>query len=189
MIQTMVLKFDEQKFFNLLVKEIIKFSQHIAKQFQDEALNGLSEKAKDSSKVEHTEIIGSFISTKIMFWGNALLESYGKGSFMQTANPELEEYKNSIYWNPLRSGNEIVGRPQGSYIDFFGNEAYSTGKMAGKNLERVSPLYAPQRPTYLIQDAERWLGGEQGKIYSSLNLMIEKFTNENLNDCFYNEYI
>ena len=66
-----------------------------------------------------------------------LMDSYGTGSLMVEDNPGLQAYMNRERWNPARSGKTIVGRPEGEYIDVFGNERYSSGTHEGEPLENI----------------------------------------------------
>lgn len=89
----------------------------------------------------------------------AIIDSYGTGSKMDTDNSALEEYKTSNIWNPLRpSDNSIVGRAKGKYINIFGEQASSTGSLAGKNLEEIG-IAKPRSPSFAFQNAETWFFG------------------------------
>lgn len=90
-----------------------------------------------------------------------LADSYGTGSLMLSNNPGFNEYRNSTRWNPARKGNEIVGRPKGTYIDAFGNTKKSLGTMEGLNIEGLEKwdgtVIEPVSPSYALQDAEKFL--------------------------------
>lgn len=91
-----------------------------------------------------------------------LADSYGTGSFMNIKdNPDYQEYRNSSLWNPARKSNKIVGRPEGTYTDIFGNTKYSSGYMKGINLEYTKThtgfQFEPILPSNAIKDANNWL--------------------------------
>jgi hypothetical protein len=108
-----------------------------------------------------------------MAW-EAWLEEFGKGSMMAEDNPYIGEYRNSAYWNSLRSGNTVVGREAGDYLGLDGKQHTSTGGMAGLDLEQYSATtgdleYAPSPPTYFIRDA---IQSNQLAIYESLQQVV-----------------
>lgn len=82
---------------------------------------------------------------------STLADAFGTGSLMNIEdNPLYEEYRNSNLWNPARHGKEIVGRPEGSYIDIFGRKKHSSGYLEGINLENQR-LGTAQGKGYLIE--------------------------------------
>lgn len=93
----------------------------------------------------------------------ALADSYGVGSLMTSDNPGLQEYMRSESWNPARSGKQIVGRPEGNYVDVFGRRRHSSGSMEGRPLENRGNItdtdyyISPSNPSYALQMAEKWL--------------------------------
>lgn len=64
--------------------------------------------------------IGWSVSTEN---ARAFVQEYGSGENIDN-NPYFAEYKNSWYWNPLRTGKQIVGRPAGDAVVFD----WETGK-------------------------------------------------------------
>ena len=89
---------------------------------------------------------------------HAVIDSFGTGSKMDTSNPALAGYMKSGLWNPSRfpsAGNAIRGRPEGAYTDIFGEEQYSSGKMAGLDLE-IRGFVEPISPSGAFQNAEKW---------------------------------
>lgn len=91
-----------------------------------------------------------------------LADAYGTGSLMNIEdNPGYQEYRNSQYWNPARKNKNIVGRPEGNYVDIFGNKKYSWGTREGENLEydRRNTGYQiePIPPSNSIKNADNWL--------------------------------
>ncbi len=91
----------------------------------------------------------------------AIADSYGTGSLMLDNIPGFQEYRNSNEWNPARTGKEIVGRPKGKYKDFFGEDRVSFGHREGENIEGLElyngDVIEPIRPSYALQDAEKFL--------------------------------
>ena len=75
-----------------------------------------------------------------------------RGSKMDMSNPSLQEYIGGVYWNPLRRDKSIRGRPEGTYIDIWGNTRYSRGYLAGVNLEELDK----QKPARFQGDFQPW---------------------------------
>lgn len=107
---------------------------------------------------------------KLMLWGRviggawAVMDSYGTGSLADTSNPALGDYMGGDIWNPERPrvpGAPITGRPAGEYTNIFGEQATSSGRLAGANLERPpgSPI-KPRSPSFAFQNAEKWFEAE-----------------------------
>ena len=95
-----------------------------------------------------------------------IADSYGTGSLMLDNNPNFEEYRNDkSRWNPSRTGKPIVGRPEGEYVDIFGNKKYSKGYLEGENIEGWELVAGsgykikiePVAPSYALQDAFTFL--------------------------------
>lgn len=104
----------------------------------------------------------------------AIMDSYGTGSKMDTHyNEALEEYKRSALYNPSREGKTIVGRPEGSYTNIFGETAVSSGKREGKSVE---DFYPPQSPSYAFQRAEIWFfKGQNNRVKEVITQHIDRF--------------
>lgn len=109
---------------------------------------------------------------KLMLWGRviggawAVMDSYGTGSLADTSNPALGSYMSGDTWNPERPrtpGAPITGRPAGEYTNIFGEQATSSGRLAGANLERFpgSPI-KPRSPSFAFQNAEKWFLADGG---------------------------
>lgn len=92
-----------------------------------------------------------------------IADSYGTGSLMLDNIPGFQEYRNSERWNPARTGKDIVGRPEGTYVDAFGNKRKSEGSMQGLKIEGLEMLNGEKieavSPSYALQDAENFLYG------------------------------
>lgn len=93
-----------------------------------------------------------------------LADSYGTGSLMLTDNPGYQEYRSSNKWNPSRTNNSIMGRPEGHYTDVFGRKRYSHGAAEGHNIEgwrftrgKFTLKVEPVSPSRAIEIAEGWL--------------------------------
>ena len=189
----MVLKINTKEFMKELAIELVSFAERMAKSFMEDATNGLSQTAKSETDIEHAQMEGSsYIFARVVFMGNALLESYGTGSKMDLSNPVLEEYKSSIYYNTLRdwNGGAITGRPEGEYINFFGEEDYSTGNAVGINLEQLGiRAIKPKEPKGTIQQAEKWLETENSYVQRQLSIVIQNFMKNRFNDFLYNDFI
>lgn len=112
-----------------------------------------------------------YLKRQVIAGASAIMDSYGTGSKMDTSNPFLSAYKSSDLWNDLRTGNTIVGRKKGTYKNIYGATDYSSGKMAGKNIENISK---PRSPSYAFQNAETWFF-KGNRINEVLNLVIGEF--------------
>lgn len=100
------------------------------------------------------------LKRKVIGGALAVMDSWGTGSLMDTGNKALNDYFASHMYNPERPqtpGAPITGRPQGEYTNIFGERAYSSGKLAGVNLENFpgSPI-RPQPPSGAFQNADKW---------------------------------
>jgi len=91
---------------------------------------------------------------------------------MDTSNPAYPSYRASELWNPARHDTAIRGRPAGEYTDIFGQRKTSTGKRAGRLLEK-SPKFAPQAPSHAMRDAMRWM--ENGRMQEVLSQLMATF--------------
>jgi hypothetical protein len=139
-------------------------------QLQDELLRETQAGMRDREHADSwyegdvTEVAG-IIAAEVVGGAWAAMDEHGRGSLMDgpTDNPALDEYRASSLWNPLRTGNAIVGRPKGEYETIFGETRYSSGRNAGKNLEMVpSGKFRPKLPSHALQTAMRWM--EQGRM-------------------------
>lgn len=83
----------------------------------------------------------------------AIMDSFGTGSLMDKSNPYLADYIGSPLWNSMRTGFAIAGRPAGEYTNIFGEQAQSSGSLAGQDAERVIP---PRPPSKAFQQAWAW---------------------------------
>lgn len=117
--------------------------------------SGVTVEGEDDENILMRRIIGDA-------W--AVIDSWGTGSKMDTSNPALNDYLSSGLYNPARPnvpGAPITGRPAGEYTDIFGEQAHSSGALAGINLETLpgSPIQA-QSPSGAFQDTDKWLIAE-----------------------------
>lgn len=164
------IRVNSQKMSKDFTEMIVRVANDLIEGFYEEAKSGLN--AKYHSDIKKAEQgIKENIKAQVVFFTLAILESYGTGSLMDKNNPFLNTYFQSSFINPLRTGYEIVGRPEGEYEDIFGRPIVSSGTMAGASVEHIFP---PRKPTYAIQNAEKWLINS-GKIKRTLDLEIEKF--------------
>lgn len=152
----------------------------------DEAIKHFLSDAKSGLKSDDQEIDAAFvdyagqkITAACTFYAQSILNSYGRGSLMDTTNPYLSDYigNTSIGWNPVRKGTEIVGRKQGVYTNFFGEKAFSKGNMEGLSVEY---MVKPISPSYAIQNAEKKLEAglsENGYVMRIMRKHIDSFFN------------
>lgn len=109
---------------------------------------------------------------RVIGQAHAIIDSYGKGSIMDTTNPFWSQYRHSSLWNPRRNSSTIVGRPKGYYINIFGRKVWSSGRKAGLNVEEK---IKPQSPSYAFQQAEIWWCTSGGRITEILNAEISQW--------------
>lgn len=166
------LKMDSVSMARDFKNQIKIMAQEVTEQF----LKEFSKRSKSPNDFDKEDIamLENFIESKVTFYVNAILDSYGTGSKIDTSNEFLNEYQSSSLWNPLRNSLTVVGRPQGSYTDIFGNEAYSSGRMAGMNLE-AAKKYSPRNPSFAIQRAEDWIMSNTTTVTKIINRNISKF--------------
>lgn len=150
----------------------------------DEAIKHFMQDAKShlkSNDVELKETLLDYATGKIysscVFYAHSILESYGRGKLMDSKNEYLKEYMNSELWNPVRKSKTIVGRKEGKYTNFFGEESYSKGRLEGKPIGygHSSPNISP---SYAIQNAEKKLEAglkENGYVMRILQKHAESF--------------
>lgn len=186
----LVLRFDYQRFYEDILQSIANGADEAMQHFLSDAKQNL--KAKDQElepaviDAEKSKIVATCV-----FYAQSILESYGRGRQMDMSNEYLSEYfgNASLGWNPLRTDKRIVGRKEGTYTNFLGETAYSTGEKAGVvtsiNVGKVVP------PSYGIQNAEKKLErgvSENGYVMRILKAHAEEFLQTfNPATYFYNE--
>lgn len=178
---TMVLKIDYEAAYKELVDIILVLSSELINEFHSESTSGMT----GDVDLEDARIMGDMITSKVTFYADAIMQSFGTGSLMDRSNPYLSEYINSGKWNPARYNYAIVGRPEGEYENIYGETGYSSGRMEGINIES---FIKPISPTYGIQKAEQWLLKEDGKIRRRLNTEMNIFVS-GMSKYFYNAFV
>lgn len=185
----LVLKFDAQKFAYDLIKYLIIGADKAMEHFISDAQSHLKYSKEDYDKIDaYYDIASEKIIAKCKFYALAIIESFGTGSKMDTTNPDLAAYMNSIYWNPDRRRFAIAGRKKGTYTNIFGETVTSSGKYRGKEIENIVPARAP---SHAIQNAERKLDAglkDGGYVMRALQKQVDDFfAHFNPTDYFYNE--
>lgn len=165
----MALRFDVNKLINDFLKNLEIELESATDAWRNEALSKMR-----GIKFSHSETIKAEVDKEIKRQtkgiivylkanGVALADSYGVGSLMTSDNPGLVEYMKSNKWNPARNGKDIVGRPEGYYVDIFGRRRHSSGTREGQKLENRGNItetdyyISPSNPSYALQMAEQWL--------------------------------
>lgn len=168
------LRFNHEKASQALVDALKAVSDELITEFYNDSQKYLSREAKEAIEKESAEYdSGSMvIRSAVMFRGKALLESFGKGSSMDMTSDYLMDYMGSSLWNPLRDTAVIVGRKAGEYTDFFGNTRVSSGSMAGIPIEGK---VRPRKPSYSIQNAEKWLLEQDGMVERRISLALNDY--------------
>lgn len=152
----MGIKFDADGCMVALAKALLDAVQGLRQEFKDYVISeytksGLPEVGLEDGAIKET--VG-YISARVTGGPWAILNEFGTGSLMDRSNPALSEYMNSWLWNPAREGYEIVGRPEGWYVDFFGGTRYSSGSREGQNIEDRFP---PTPPTHGMEVTAAWM--------------------------------
>ena len=130
----------------------------------------LTPEGKESLHADEIEVLGNFITAKVVGGAHAAMDNFGKGSLMSEDNPALNDYKNSDLWNPARHDNVIRSRNRGSYVNIFGETVESKSNVGGIDLEQKGGKFAPQPPSHALETAARWMrnGRIQAKWQESL---------------------
>ena len=120
-----------------------EFKTAVLSKIQWEEARGMAEFEKQFSKTVDEIIVDVRANAYL------IIDSFGTGT---KSNLETELYskyqQDSRFWNPLRKGKQIVGRPKGVYTDFLtGEQTESMGTRAGEPLD-----YEEINPTSSIQD-------------------------------------
>lgn len=142
--------FDANRCIRDLHRHLVRTMEDVQEELLNEIHSGTKHKT-DWKKGEIEEFVG-MITAHIVGGGWAVMDEWGRGSKMDTTNPELQEYIKSVYWNPLRRDLKIRGRPAGTYVDIFGNIRHSSGKRAGQVLEETKG-YEPWEPSRAMRTA------------------------------------
>lgn len=198
------LKFDSARLYADLVKHLMQVMDSINQQFFREATSALSLEGKSDSDIEKSvlanepDFISSegnkFIVARCKFYAEAIMDSFGMGSKADTSEDSYwEDYRatanqSPAYFNPLRTGTEIVGRPRGSYIDIYGKKHSTWGNMAGQSLEEIYKDKI-KSPSYSIQRAEDWYmkDGYLKRTEGRIEEEILQFLQQNAKNYFYFE--
>lgn len=179
------LRFNGEQFYSDLRERLVMAMDEINSEFFRAATSGMSADARAASEkdravvesdTDYNKDLGrngmdtEFINARAHFYADAILESFGIGSLADRGPfSQWEEYEKSEFFNPARKGKmNIVGRPASPnpYKNIWGEEEYTSGRNAGKNLEGLhiknaitgyENLIEPKRGTYAIQRAEAWL--------------------------------
>lgn len=199
------LSFNSNAFIQDLKEYLLSIMDSINKQFYNSIENGMGMLGKGDSEIEKSVIENrsdhdappdggiEFINARCRFYTNAIMDSFGTGSKMDTSNKYWDEYAMGSMYNPSRSkqvGTPIVGRPQGSYKDIYGNDRFSTGKKSGYIIEGGRNSYGSKieaiHPSGAIQKQEAWVmqNGETW-IERRIELEIMTFISENASKYFY----
>ncbi len=115
------------------------------------------------------EFIAGAISITVIGGPWVVMNEWGTGSLLDESNPALAEYIRSDLFNPLRRitmrsmGFAKVGRAKGSYVNIFGETVTSSGRLAGRNLEKLAEAgklrksFLPTPPRKSLETAARWM--------------------------------
>lgn len=206
------LQFDADAMYADLIEHLMSVMDSINQQFFKEATAYLSAEGKEDSDIEKAilenapDFIESegnkFIVARCKFYAEALMDSFGTGSKADTSDRSYwEDYKETAngtpaFFNPLRTGTTVVGRPRGSYVDIYGKQRSTWGNRAGQSIEiKDAPpdekdsswRFVPKSPSYSIQQAEDWFmkNGYVRRIEGRIEEEIIEFIKQNANKYFY----
>lgn len=152
---------------NLAAWEVI-----IREEFAKATLDAAEYIRKDAALFNRSGIVPhmTFSETGTLFealiWAEgmeAVIAEWGSGSKMDLTNPYLPIYQASPNYNPERTEKgttAILGRPYGPYTDLDGVEHFSSGRLAGVNLEDGHVFkggnavqFEPHEPEHYMRDA------------------------------------
>ena len=146
-----MIKFDAERCIRGLHNHLVSTMKKAQSELLREIQSGVIHPEADWTEGEIEEFIGA-ITAHVIGGAWAIMDEFGRGSKMDMSNPSLQEYIGGFYWNPLRRDKSIRGRPEGTYIDIWGNTRYSRGSLAGVNLEELDK----QKPARFQGDFQPW---------------------------------
>lgn len=152
------LYFNSQAAFEDLKRRISDIADDILDEYFAEINNRMQTFKGRNDLEKYKENVGNVFKRSVIGYADAIIDSYGTGSLLDTSNEALSSYKSSALWNPLRLGNQIVGRRKGTYRNIYGELSYSKGNMAGRPIEHI---VKPKAPSYAFQNA--WIMYVKGK--------------------------
>ena len=192
----LVLKIDYEKCYNALIEKLVILADSLIDEMYTQSTEQMTSGEKDSVEKETAQFIEGRIRGQIIYGALALMKSFGTGSQMDRNNPYLQAYMNSPKWNPLRSRTAltIVGRSAdggNEYENIFDKpgekSGYTTGKMAGINLEKK---IKPKTPTNTIIRMEQdYIRGQQTKVDTELTRVLKEFFENDFRKYLYNSII
>ncbi len=147
------------------------------KKAQQEYLNEIRSGVKQAGAGEDWEAsdieeAAGFIAGEVIGGAWAILDTYGRGSLMDTSNPALGEYRNSEYWNPARQDLAIRSRPnKPGQINIFGESVNGLGK--GGHLLEDKPGFEPWPPSKAFQVATQVM--ENGRFCEIVQQAVDSF--------------
>lgn len=148
----LTLEFDGNGFMQALTEKLIEVADNLMKAFFKEATQGSAYSSESKIEPAVLDSVSHMITAKCFFHANAIMESFGVGTGIDTSSEYLSDYINSDLWNPARRSTAVVGRPAGEYTNIYGKQAMSSGRMEG------IPISFATRPAKMfIQKAEAWI--------------------------------
>lgn len=99
------LYFDSESASKYFTSEMVKTCQDIIDSFRREATSGLEN--FNDTKIEIPKEVKGFIVSKVFFYADAVMESYGTGSLMDRENPFLQQYISSSNFNRFRDRKNL----------------------------------------------------------------------------------
>lgn len=168
------LRLDRGKLAGNLREAFVRCADGLAEQYFADIQAGMRTEAGRNDLTLEREEVGGVIRRMVVGRADAIMDSYGTGSLMDKANPALEQYMDSVLFNDLRGVNPglpIMGREAGEYTDIYGERRVSSGRMAGRNLERN---LNPMEPSGAFQDAEAFLLAD-GRMAKAMRETVRAF--------------
>ncbi len=171
------LRFDSTAMYNDLEKQAVVIVNNVTYDIFYKMRQGLTGNAKSDNDVFYAkDAYYNHIHSYIANYGYAILQSYGVGTGIDTESEFLSTYKNSVYWNSLRTSNAVVGRVEGEYESVLGSRT-SKGTMAGIELN------ISQKATKVIQDIEEEYF-EKGEAIKLISAQMSEWIASNSNRYF-----
>ena len=146
----------------------------VAERIQNQWDNLSAVKGEAHIDVSEPVVFPTYLEQRIEAYGQrAWICEFGSGSESDTSdNPYLDDYINDSNFNDYRSKSDmrIRGRDAGAYTDLDGNEEYSFGRNAGKDLE-AKPVYKGMTmvPMHIIKEE---ILAAKPELYSMINAVV-----------------
>lgn len=176
------MRFDADRCIISLAIYLLGVLKEIQQEYMDYARSHMkSQQAINELTEGEVKMVAGWIAVHVVGGPWVAMDEYGKGSLMDRANPNLEDYINSPYFNKERLAHDlaILGRPKGKYVNIFGKEVVSSGKLEGHDLELAAKegilprSFLPRPPSRALRTTAEWM--KTGRLQRKLKEAIDRF--------------